>query len=70
MDYGFKALNLHNIQLRVYEYNTGAKRCYEKTGFKETGRRREALYRNMEKHDIIYMDILEKEFYENNKIKI
>jgi RimJ/RimL family protein N-acetyltransferase len=69
MDYGFKALNLHNIQLRLYGYNKRAKKCYEKIGFKEIGIRREALYRNMEKHDIIYMDILSNEFYEKNKIE-
>jgi RimJ/RimL family protein N-acetyltransferase len=69
LDYGFKALNLHNIQLRVYGYNKHAKRCYEKAGFKQIGIRREALHRNLEKHDIIYMDILSNEFYEEYKNK-
>jgi RimJ/RimL family protein N-acetyltransferase len=70
IDYGFKALNLHNIQLRVFGYNKRAKKCYEKVGFKQIGIRREALCRNLERHDIIYMDILSKEFYErNNMIK-
>ena len=58
IDYGFKALNLHNIQLRVYSFNKRAIRAYEKTGFKQIGIRREALYRNLKWHDIIYMDIL------------
>ncbi|GMO70616.1 MAG: GNAT family protein [Treponemataceae bacterium] len=69
MDYGFKALNLHNIQLRVYGYNTRAQKCYEKIGFKKIGIRREALYRNLEKHDVIYMDMLSNEFYEKHNIK-
>ena len=64
IDYGFRALNLHNIMLRVYEYNKGAIRCYEKIGFKQIGIRREAVQRNLEKHDIVYMDILPDEFYE------
>jgi RimJ/RimL family protein N-acetyltransferase len=67
LDYGFKALNLHNVLLTVFDFNEGAKRCYEKVGFKEIGIRREGLFRNLKKHDIIYMDILCNEFYENNK---
>jgi RimJ/RimL family protein N-acetyltransferase len=69
MDYGFKALNLHNILIRVYDYNKRAKKSYEKIGFKQIGIRRESLYRNLEKHNIIYMDILPNEFYEKYKVK-
>jgi len=64
VDYGFKALNLHNIMLKVYEFNKRGIKCYEKIGFKQIGKRREALHRNLEKHNIIYMDILQNEFYE------
>jgi len=64
LDYGFKALNFHNVMLKVYEYNVPAIRCYEKVGFKSIGKRREALHRNLEKHNVIYMDILTLEFYE------
>jgi len=63
LDYGFKALNLHNIFLRVYSFNERAKKAYEKTGFKIIGKRREALLRDKERHDIILMDILANEFY-------
>ena len=63
IDYGFKALNFHNIMLKVYEYNKAAIRCYEKTGFKQMGTRREALHRNLQKHNIIYMDILPDDFF-------
>ena len=68
LDYGFKALNLHNIQLRVFDYNKRGIRSYEKIGFKLIGIRRDALYRNRERHNIIFMDILANEFYEKNKI--
>ena len=64
LDYGFKALNFHNIMLRVYEFNKAAIKCYEKIGFKHIGKRREALHRNSKKHNIIFMDILPNEFYE------
>jgi RimJ/RimL family protein N-acetyltransferase len=64
IDYGFKALNFHNILLKVYEYNKSAIKCYEKIGFKQIGKRREALHRNLEKHNIVFMDILQNEYYE------
>jgi RimJ/RimL family protein N-acetyltransferase len=70
LDYGFKALNLHNILLRVYDYNERARKCYEKIGFKQIGIRREALYRNLKRQNIIIMDILPNKFYEKyNKEK-
>ena len=68
LDYGFKALNLHNIGLRVYSFNKRAIKSYEKVGFKIIGKRRESVLRGKEKHDIIFMDILHTEFYEENKI--
>jgi len=66
LDYGFKALNLHNVMLKVYSFNERAIKSYEKVGFKIIGRRREALKRGIKTHDIIYMDLLYKEFYEKN----
>ena len=45
-------------------FNKRAIRCYEKSGFKEVGRRREAYYLNGKYYDIITMDILKKEFKE------
>ena len=64
MGYGFTALNLHNILLKVFSFNERAIKCYEKVGFKIIGRRREALKRGNETFDVIYMDILPNEFYE------
>jgi len=63
LDYGFKALNLHNIQLRVFSFNTRAIKSYEKIGFRVFGKRRESLLRGKERYDIVYMDILYNEFY-------
>jgi RimJ/RimL family protein N-acetyltransferase len=63
LDYGFKALNLHNIGLRVFSFNERAKKSYEKIGFKITGKIREAILRDRKRHDLIFMDILAKEFY-------
>ena len=68
LDYGFKALNLNNIMLKVYAFNKRAIKSYEKVGFKVIGKRRKGLRRGKETYDIIFMDILEKEFYENNRL--
>ncbi|MDA3814197.1 MAG: GNAT family protein [Candidatus Cloacimonetes bacterium] len=62
IDYGFNVLNLNNIMLEVFNYNKRAIHSYKKVGFKEIGRRREAIIFGGEKHDEIYMDILEAEF--------
>ena len=59
--YGFKELRLHSIYLRVYDLNGRAQRAYEKCGFKECGRLHEALFRNGEYHDIIHMELINKE---------
>lgn len=65
MDYGFRYLNLHNIMLQVYSFNENALECYRKLGFREIGRRRQAVYRNMAFHDVIFMDILPDNFYKH-----
>jgi RimJ/RimL family protein N-acetyltransferase len=70
IDYGFKALNLHNIFLEVYSFNERAIKCYEKIGFRTIGKRRESLLRGKERQDIIYMDILHNEFYETKNVLI
>jgi len=62
IDYGFNILNLNNIMLEVFSYNERAISSYKKVGFREIGRRREAIIIAGEKHDEIYMDILAHEF--------
>ncbi|HET6871520.1 MAG TPA: GNAT family protein, partial [Sporolactobacillaceae bacterium] len=61
VEYGFKILNLNNIMLQVFEFNKSAIRSYEKAGFNEFGRRREAYYLNGKYYDDIYMEILAKD---------
>ncbi len=68
ISYGFEYLNLNNIMLSVYSFNESAIACYKKVGFKEIGRRREAYFKNNERYDDIYMDILRNEFYERRKL--
>ena len=62
LEYGFKYLNLKNINLDVMEFNERAQACYKKCGFKEYGRRRKCEFVNGKYYDLISMDILAEEF--------
>ena len=62
LEYGFKYMNLRNINLDLMEFNTRALKCYEKCGFKEYGRRRKCRFINGKYYDCISMDILAEEF--------
>jgi len=62
LDYAFTALGLHNVMLAVVAFNLAAIRAYEKAGFREIGRRREAWWMGGKLWDIIYMDCLSTEF--------
>ncbi len=56
--YGAFHLGLHNIMLKVFGFNVRAIRAYEKVGFREIGRRREAVRLGQERFDEVYMDLL------------
>ena len=62
LEYGFKYLNLNNINLDVMEFNERAMACYKKCGFKEYGRRRKAEFLCGKYYDRVSMDILAEEF--------
>jgi len=62
LDYAFTGLGLHNVLLRVYSYNVRAQRAYSRAGFREFGRRREAIRIGGRAYDIVYMDCLATEF--------
>ena len=62
LDYGFTVLGLHNIMLTVFDFNPGGIRAYTRAGFREVGRRREALRLGGKAHDILYMECLATEF--------
>jgi RimJ/RimL family protein N-acetyltransferase len=67
LDFGFNYINLHRIQLRVYDFNVRAIKTYQKIGFTEVGKFREASYIDGKYIDVIFMDILQKEWQEKNK---
>lgn len=62
LDYGFTVLGLRNIMLKVYEYNLAGLHAYRKAGFREFGRRRQAIEMNGKPWDVIYMECLRDEF--------
>ena len=62
LEYGFRYLNLKNINLDLVAVNPRAYRCYQKCGFKEYGRRRGCCFINGKYYDKISMDILDEEF--------
>lgn len=62
LEYCFDTLNLHNVMLKVFSFNEQAIHTYNRVGFKEIGRRREAYYAKGRFWDEVYMDILKDEF--------
>jgi RimJ/RimL family protein N-acetyltransferase len=62
LDYAFIALGLHNVMLEVSEYNLAGRRAYEKAGFREIGRRRQADLLQGRLWDLILMDCISTEF--------
>jgi RimJ/RimL family protein N-acetyltransferase len=62
LDYAFAALGLHNVMLRVFEYNLAGRRAYETAGFREFGRRRQAHHMGGRLWDVVYMESLASEF--------
>ncbi|MEV5962628.1 GNAT family protein [Kribbella sp. NPDC051952] len=60
--YGFEQLGLYRISLTVFAFNPRAKRVYEKAGFVEEGRLRQALKWDGERVDDIMMAILRPEW--------
>lgn len=60
-EYGFFFRNLYGIKVEVHDYNQGAKRVYERLGFKLAGRVRGANLLNNRRYDEIIMDLLRDE---------
>ena len=65
---GFEELQLHRIGLGLYDNNTGALKCYEKSGFKIEGISREILWYKERWWSMIEMSILETEWREMNSL--
>jgi len=62
LDFGFTVLGLHHIWLRYYAANERARAVYDRVGFREVGRLRQATKIGPYRDDIVIMDILASEF--------
>jgi RimJ/RimL family protein N-acetyltransferase len=62
LDYAFTALGLNSVMLDVAEYNLAGRRAYEKAGFREIGRRRQADILAGQVWDLVLMDCVASEF--------
>jgi len=60
--YAFEDLGLHRIALWVAAYNTRARRCYEKCGFRVEGIARENFQVDGEWQDDVLMAVLKEEW--------
>jgi UDP-4-amino-4,6-dideoxy-N-acetyl-beta-L-altrosamine N-acetyltransferase len=62
VEYGFNTLNMNRIELTVFEFNNRAYKTYQKVGFVEEGRKRQARYHNGKYYDEIIMAILREDW--------
>jgi RimJ/RimL family protein N-acetyltransferase len=60
--YAFQELNLHRLQLTVFEYNERAQAVYLKVGFSIEGRMREWIQRDGKRYDMLQMGLLASEW--------
>jgi len=67
LSHSFETLNLNRVYLHVYAENTRAKHSYEKAGFVEEGRLREAVYKYGKYDDVIVMSVLRSEWTSRKK---
>lgn len=62
LKFAFHELNLHRIQLTVFEYNARAIALYERLGFQREGVYREALLRDGKRFDMYLYGLLSHEW--------
>jgi RimJ/RimL family protein N-acetyltransferase len=62
LDFGFGQLRLERLWLEVYDFNTRARRSYEKCGFVLEGTQRRAVFKRGRFHDVHLMSILREEW--------
>jgi RimJ/RimL family protein N-acetyltransferase len=60
--FAYDEMNLHRVQLHVFEFNERGIACYRKCGFVEEGRLRDHRYQEGRYWDVIVMGVLRDEF--------
>ena len=66
LHWAFEVLGVHNVLLDTSSENPGAIRAYEKAGFRQIGRIREARRFGTRACDVVLMDCLSTDFRESN----
>lgn len=64
--FAFHELNLHRVQLTVFDYNQPAIALYEQLGFQREGRYRELLRRDGQRYDMLLYGLLAHEWAARN----
>ncbi|MCL5097384.1 MAG: GNAT family N-acetyltransferase [Candidatus Omnitrophica bacterium] len=67
MSHGFDTLNLHRLELKVFEDNPRAIHAYEKIGLVHEGRLRQAEYSDGAYKDVLLMGMLRSEWNARKK---
>ncbi|MGI8824534.1 MAG: GNAT family N-acetyltransferase [Chloroflexota bacterium] len=62
LDQAFTVMGLHTVLLDALAFNPAGLRAYQKAGFREIGRWREAALMNGRRWDVVFMDCLASEF--------
>jgi RimJ/RimL family protein N-acetyltransferase len=62
LKFAFRALNLHRVNLNVFDFNKRAIRSYEKSGFHYEGTSRECIYKEDQRWDVLNMGILQRDW--------
>jgi RimJ/RimL family protein N-acetyltransferase len=62
VDFGFGQLRLERMWLKVYDFNTRARRSYDKCGFTLEGTERRAIFKHGRYHDVHMMSLLRDEW--------
>lgn len=60
--FAFRAMNLHRVHLRTYEYNERGQAAFKKAGFQEEGRLRQHIWAEGRYWDVVLMGCLRDEF--------
>ena len=66
LEYAFTSLGLHSVYLNVAAYNLAGRHAYQRAGFRESGRRRQAWRMGGQFWDAVIMDCLASEFMESS----
>lgn len=64
LEWAFNSAGMHRVGIRVAEYNSAARRLYEKLGFEQEGVTRETLWRDGRWWDDIQLGVLYREWME------